>query len=66
MLASHLAEMASVSGTNWAVGIAARSEALLAEDRASRRSSTSRRSIDSVDLGWRSISLVPTSSTASG
>jgi DNA-binding CsgD family transcriptional regulator len=28
----HLTEMAGVSGTNWAAGIAARSEALLAED----------------------------------
>ena len=50
---SRLAEMARVSGTDWALGVAARSEALLRRRSASRGALSSRRSIASAGRGWR-------------
>ena len=57
---SRLAEMARVSGTDWAVGIAARSEALFADDRASRGAlCRGGRSTRSISDGRRSRSCSP-------
>jgi tetratricopeptide (TPR) repeat protein len=62
---ARLSEIAAASGTDWAVGVEARSRALLTEGKAARRS-IARRSRHSSGPAFASISPAPTSCTANG
>ena len=62
----RLSETTAASGTDWALGIEARSRALLGEDDAADRIRTGRQSIGSIAPAPAPSSPGPTSSTANG